>query len=167
MLVRSPRRFAILSFIAFALIFTVLQQSPWTQPKVYEQLPLFDLGSRPPDQSPIEDGIQAYSEDAWQHAVPFVTPAVTDGELVASRPGLSSHMVSVPNSQPTKSSPPWVTAPSLTASFVPPTPRPLSMKEYMKEMLKWSRPTWDGHWPPFKEYIDKAYDPNRWEQFDM
>ena len=37
----------------------------------------------------------------------------------------------------------------------------------MKKMLDWGRPTWDGHWPPFNDYVDKEYDPNRWEQFPM
>lgn len=73
----------------------------------------------------------------------------------------------MPEAQPTKAYPPWVTAPSRTGEFVPPTPRPTNLKEYMTKMLKWPRPSWDGHWPPFKDYINKAYDPNRWEHFDM
>jgi hypothetical protein len=40
-------------------------------------------------------------------------------------------------------------------------------KKYMEGMLKWPRPNWDGHWPPFEDYVDKQYDPNRWEQFPM
>ncbi|KAH7396328.1 hypothetical protein BKA66DRAFT_596993 [Pyrenochaeta sp. MPI-SDFR-AT-0127] len=142
MLVRSPRRFAILTFIAFLFIFVVLQQSPWAQQKVYEQLPLFDLGSRPQDQSTI----------------PF------EGQ---DDVGGNPPIVPVPDSTPTKSSPPWVTGPSRAHPYVPPTPRPSNMKEYMQKMLNWSRPTWGGHWPPFQEYIYKKYDPNRWEQFDM
>jgi len=46
-----------------------------------------------------------------------------------------------------------------------PTPWPTNLKEYMKEMLDWDRPSWQGHWPPFQDYVDKAYDPNRWERF--
>ena len=37
---------------------------------------------------------------------------------------------------------------------------------YVKGMLKWPRPSWEGHWPPFSDYIGKEYDPNRWEYFD-
>jgi hypothetical protein len=40
-------------------------------------------------------------------------------------------------------------------------------RRYMKNMLKWPRPNWNGHWPPFGDYIGKEYDPNRWEHFDM
>ena len=43
----------------------------------------------------------------------------------------------------------------------------LSWRKYMKSMLTWPRPKWDGHWPPFGDYIGKDYDPNRWEHFDM
>ncbi|KAF2743510.1 hypothetical protein M011DRAFT_430883, partial [Sporormia fimetaria CBS 119925] len=37
----------------------------------------------------------------------------------------------------------------------------------MKQMLEWPRPTWEGHWPPFKDYVDREYDPNRWEYFPL
>ncbi|KAJ4377603.1 hypothetical protein N0V83_000430 [Neocucurbitaria cava] len=167
MLVRSPRRFAILSFVAFAFIFAVLQQSPWAHEKVYERLPHFDLGSRPPDQSPIEDGSRTHPEDAWQHAVPVAKPSAIDVELVAGGAGVHPPIAPGQDVEETKSNPPWVTAPSRSKPLAPPTPRPSNMKEYMKKMLKWSRPTWDGHWPPFQEYTYKGYDPNRWEEFDM
>ncbi|KAJ4346889.1 uncharacterized protein N0V89_010822 [Didymosphaeria variabile] len=36
-------------------------------------------------------------------------------------------------------------------------------KIYMEEMLDWIRPNWEGHWPPFSDYVDQEYDPNRWE----
>lgn len=39
-------------------------------------------------------------------------------------------------------------------------------KEYLREMLKWPRPQ-HGHWPPFGDYVDKEYDPNRWEEFSL
>lgn len=143
MLIRSPRRFAILTFIAFIFIFIVLQQSPWAHQKVYEQLPLFDLGIRPQDQSTIPFDGQQNDAGGKPSEVP-----------VASGTAINSSL-------------PWVTGPSRSQPYVPPTPRPSNMKEYMKKMLKWSRPSWDGHWPPFKDYINKAYDPNRWEQFEM
>jgi hypothetical protein len=171
MLVRSPRRFAILSFLALVFIIVVFQQSPWAQEKVYERMPMFDLGRTPANQEllPLES-----QDDAWNHAVPV--PAAkplptgaqssTSAAKVISPPMMTSHSPA-PESEPTKSYPPWVTAPSRTGSFTPPTPRPSNMQEYMEKMLKWARPSWDGHWPPFKDYIDKAYDPNRWENFEM
>ena len=42
------------------------------------------------------------------------------------------------------------------------------LKNYVKNILsRWGRPTWNGHWPPFADYVDKEYDPNRWEKFPL
>lgn len=39
--------------------------------------------------------------------------------------------------------------------------------EYMKDLLIWQRPeNKDGHWPPYRDFIGRDYDPNRWEAFD-
>ena len=68
---------------------------------------------------------------------------------------------------PSRPPPPWATT-SIKSNTPAYTPlRPAVLRAYMLEMLNWSRPTWEGHWPPFADYIDKDYDPNRWEQFDM
>lgn len=40
-------------------------------------------------------------------------------------------------------------------------------KTYMEGMLDWSRPNRQGHWPPYEDYVDRKYDPNRWEEFDQ
>lgn len=167
MFVRSPRRFAILACIAFVFIFAVLQQSPWAQEQAYQRIPLFDLVGRPPDGSRTTletTHEQAPLEDAWQHAIPKPKPSPSAVVNVALPPPAVMSKAPVDKTEP---QPPWVTAPSRTASFIPPTPRPSNMREYMRKMLKWPRPSWDGHWPPFGDYINKAYDPNRWEQFDM
>jgi len=174
MFVRSPRRFAILSSLAFVFIFALLQQSPWAHEKVYERMPLFDLGRRPTDQELLHEGqgaSQAHLDDAWQHAVPLpgAKPTITlPPPMVVSHEPVKEP-VKEPAATPTKTKtyPPWVTAPSRVGSFIPPFSRPSNMKKYLEKMLKWPRPSWDGHWPPFADYIDKAYDPNRWEEFDM
>lgn len=41
------------------------------------------------------------------------------------------------------------------------------MADYMKKMLDWERPTGAGHWPPYNDFVNTDYDPNRWEAFDM
>jgi hypothetical protein len=168
MLARSPRKLAVLSFLALVFIIVVFQQSPWAQINVIERMPSFDLGQTPANQEllPLES-----QDDAWGHALPIpVAKPIPTGAQPATKvlppPMVSSHQPT-PGPAPTKSYPPWVTAPSRTGSFIPPTPRPSNMKEYMEKMLRWARPTWDGHWPPFADYINKAYDPNRWENFDM
>ena len=62
---------------------------------------------------------------------------------------------------------PTVTPPTKTLILSPPTPRSSDVKDYLRTMLKWNRPTWEGHWPAYKDYEHKDYDPNRWEEFDM
>jgi hypothetical protein len=180
MLVRSPRRFALLSFIALVFILGVVQRSPWAQEKVYERMPSFDLGRKPAEQEflaqegqgreqvNLEDTQQTSEGDAWQNAlpVPAAAPIPTTPLPSSSVSPASPSPVEV-ETEPTKAHPPWVTAPSRVGEFVPPTPSPSNLKEYMKKMLNWDRPSWQGHWPPFADYIDKAYDPNRWERFDM
>jgi len=65
---------------------------------------------------------------------------------------------------PSPALPLWATKTSMP---VAPSPKPANFKKYMLDMLKWDRPTWTGHWPPYGDYADKGYDPNRWQQFKM
>jgi hypothetical protein len=159
MLVRSPRRFVLFSFAAFLFIFVVIQRSPWAHDNVYVHVPLLQSGGRPNLSAIIgglnHDRIQAHLEDAWHHVLP--KPVQTLSPAVEAKVNAST---------PTKAQPPWVTGPARTQTSAP-FSRPTNVKEYMKSMLKWSRPSWDGHWPPFQDYVDKAYDPNRWEKFNM
>jgi hypothetical protein len=170
MLVRSPRRFVIFCFLGLTFLFIVLQQSPWAQERVYERLPVLKSENRP-DLSWIpglgRDRLKAHPQDAWQHAVPAAMTGGADIALIGTGAGALPQILPSASPRPTESHPPWVTAPSRTGFMAPATPRPTNIKEYMQSMLKWDRPTWDGHWPPFQDYVDKQYDPNRWEQFDM
>ncbi|KAH8731961.1 hypothetical protein GQ44DRAFT_735653 [Phaeosphaeriaceae sp. PMI808] len=164
MLVRSPQRFLFLSLISFVFVFVILQRSPWAQQNVYEQLPLFRSGARP-NLSSITgsngEKLQTNMQDAWQHAIPVASPSPSPSMTRMATIGAAE------NSRPTGADPPWVTAPSRTGVIATETARPVNLKEYMKSMLEWPRPTWEGHWPPFRDYVDKAYDPNRWEYFKM
>jgi hypothetical protein len=169
MLVRSPRRFMLLAFIAFAFIFVVLQRSPWAHSDVYEHIKMFSSGmssgmgmsgekmggERVPGvrKERLQKLIEA--EEAWRMAEEGATKAVKDVPTSTSA-----------EARPTKVHPPWVTDPARTEPVMPHIARP-TIKEEVQSMLKWDRPTWGGHWPPFDVYIDKGYDPNRWEQFDM
>lgn len=161
----------ILSFVAFVFIFAVVQNSPWAQENVYEQLPPLFKGSSKVNLTEVigtgSERIQSHIEDAWQYAIPAGIPSA--GGKVDDKKEKGTPVTSVGAATPTGtgSHPPWVTTPSRTGPIAPTFARPTNMAEYMKKMLKWSRPSWDGHWPPFNDYIDKAYDPNRWEQFDM
>jgi hypothetical protein len=183
----------LLSFVAFIFICVVLQNSPWAQENVYEQLPpLFRSGSSRVNLSESvelnSEKSKAHVDDAWQHAIPAPIPSsillgadkggedakrpeatgsVVDAQLAAG--GVEAAppvIVSVGIAKPTATGahPPWVTDASRTKPIAPTMSRPANMKAYME---KWARPSWDGHWPPFRDYIDKKYDPNRWEQFEM
>jgi hypothetical protein len=158
MLVRSPRRLAFFSLVAFVCIIAVLQQSPWASTSVYEQLPLF------------------YSPSTSSNAGPDSRPSLSPNSSLENNPIVPSgrpqaHEIVDTEQQTaqtsTKPPPPWTTANSKPSPLDYSPPRPSDLREYMKEMLLWRRPTWDGHWPPFGDYIDKGYDPNRWEAFEM
>lgn len=168
MLVRSPRRFMILFFVAFVFVFVVVQNSPWAQENVYEQLPpLFKSSGRANLTELMSAGgekIQAHIEDAWQYAIPAGIPGASgkQGGSTESVTSVASDeaaeptktlVVPVNNGKPTGAHPPWVTEPGRTEAVAPAFTRPADLKEYMKKMLKWSRPSWDGHWPPFRDYI--------------
>lgn len=152
MLVRSPRRLAILSLVAFLFILIVWNQSPWASQNVYQQIPLFSGTKQEPmsneDVSPKKGGVR---------------PLPTGGSPELATASMPPQQA-VETQKPT---PPWVTGTSKSSPLDYAPPRPTNMKEYMQEMLNWNRPSWEGHWPPFGDYINKEYDPNRWEQFDM
>lgn len=156
--------------ISFLLILAVLHHSPWAQERVYKKLPLFitkdrqELLSVP---APKDDRLKAHPMHGWQHATSTATSGRIGLDITEEEAVNTSQKISSDDLRPTKSHPPWVTAPSRTEHIAPPTLQPTDLKEYMESMLDWSRPTWDGHWPPFRDYVDKGYDPNRWEQFDM
>ena len=41
----------------------------------------------------------------------------------------------------------------------------IGVGEYLRDILRWQRPNKGDHWPPYSDYKDKDYDPNRWEAF--
>jgi hypothetical protein len=44
----------------------------------------------------------------------------------------------------------------------------ISQNEYMKDILNWRRPQdKDSHWPYYRDYKNRDYDPNRWEGFPL
>ena len=157
------------AFIAFVFIFAVLQRSPWAHENVYERIRMFssERGQALAAMTGLDnDRLQAHleDEDAWRHAVPA---AIEHEEAVVEEVKEETLLAPVETAKPTEPHPPWVTDTARTEPITPPVARPKNMLESLQSMLKWDRPTWDGHWPPFRDYVDKAYDPNRWEQFDM
>ncbi|KAF1962464.1 hypothetical protein CC80DRAFT_161405 [Byssothecium circinans] len=144
MLARSPRKLAFLSFFTFIFLLATWKKSPWVTRSVYEPLPLFSDSET--KQQPIQN------EDA--------RPLAAGGRI-----GPESQDVLGDKAESTL---PWKTSASKTKPDVESaSPRPSDLKEYMKSMLNWPRPSWNGHWPPFGDYLNTEYDPNRWENFEL
>lgn len=163
MIIRSVRKLFFLSCLAFLLL-AAWHRSPWTTTNVYEHLSLF----RDSDQTPIPNGYDSgIRKETWSGS------RLSSPKLVAPEPVADGMASTDPQEllQEKKVTPPWITKSSSSkgnASVPQDAPSwPQDMKEYMKSMLKWDRPSWLGHWPAFEDYVDKDYDPNRWEQFPM
>lgn len=135
MLVRSPRRLGLLSFVAFIFILAVLQRSPWSRTVIVEQLSLFPTASGSLH-APFESG-QKPLKDSGKGRLPWEL-----GKMKSLVDGVEDLNRTRPKNEST-----W--------------------RNYMKNKLNWPRPSWDGHWPPFRDYVGKDYDPNRWEHFPM
>lgn len=165
MLIRSPRKLAILSFFAFGIVLFVLHDAPWTTTTMSRfsisrqqlRLALFDTdGSTAVDTSAAEygsgkeqqqltdsvygdDGVKAGTASSmlpWQKLELERQNGKKKSVVDGSEDANRTRLTSVEE---------W--------------------KEYLRGMLKWPRPEWEGHWPPFGDYKDREYDPNRWEEF--
>jgi hypothetical protein len=153
MIIRSHCKLLLLSCLAFICILAIWQQSSWSTANAYVQLSLFDdLRQKP---IPSEDEIPK----EWFGKLR--KPEIVDPGPVTGGTRLMKPQQPL---KPQRTTPPWVTG-SSNSSLA--RPQPTDMNEYMKSMLNWDRPNWEGHWPPFADYVDQEYDPNRWEQFDM
>ncbi len=167
MLARSSRRFFILSLTAFASVLVVLQYSSWGHDKVFEVSSLFESMSTPTPKALIHWGdyeaVQSQHAKIWQYEAKY---SVSNANMFAHKTAATGQ-VSTLYSSSVESSTPTATSPSKTLISSPATPRSSNVKDYVKQMLNWNRPTWEGHWPPYNDYVHKGYDPNRWEQFPM
>lgn len=173
----------LLAFISFVFIFAVLQRSPWAQENVYERISTFRVGKdglatipglnndRLQEHLADEDAYDKFAEGlederASVRETKTITPAATAAGSKAkeTKDGIPTTTTAEPT--PTRAHAPWLTDPARMTPIPPPVSRPRDFRAYMEKMLDWPRPDWDGHWPPFEDYIDMAYDPNRWEEFD-
>ena len=162
-IVRGYRKLALLCCIGFICSLAVWWQSPWTTTHLYERLTL--LGDVETQQSlPSGDEIGVWKPWRGRPSV----PKVVKPELSV---GVSGSMEPQERLGLERPAPPWVTGllnSASNASVPQDAPSwPKDLKEYIKGMLKWDRPNWQGHWPPFADYVDKEYDPNRWERFAL
>ncbi|KAF1812152.1 hypothetical protein P152DRAFT_26783 [Eremomyces bilateralis CBS 781.70] len=144
------RRLALLSFFAFVFvsicaIFTKRFENPWAADRHVE---VAKPGPLPPV---IKAGQIHYQEE--KDPSPSKTAQGENGSPPAKSEGTSTQrtLVTAPPRETRRKSKAWS----------PPT-TPLDMDE----MLDWNRPGHvDGHYPPYEDYVDYNYDPNRWEGF--
>jgi hypothetical protein len=111
-----------------------------------------------------ENGFRKY-DVTTSHLLPAAS-AVTGQVDSSQQQHLAIHTTTLSDAAPKSYGP---EKPSST-SLLPALPTELSVQrdEYLKDMLDWSRPEHrNGHWPPYEDYVDKDYDPNRWEGFKL
>jgi hypothetical protein len=54
---------------------------------------------------------------------------------------------------------------SAVEEYATETSSSIGIGEYLRDLLRWQRPNRGDHWPPYNDYKDRDYDPNRWEAF--
>ncbi|KAF2448809.1 hypothetical protein P171DRAFT_461508 [Karstenula rhodostoma CBS 690.94] len=158
MIVRSPSRFALVLFVAVVGVVAVWQRSPWARARayVYQRVPVAAFAV--PKQNPmsIKDGRLNASTTRLE------------GLLLGGISTLRSEVgvLDVKKADETAAPPPWETLEGKGSRLDYEDVRVGEEKKYMDEMMDWSRPSGVGHWPPFEDYVNKDYDPNRWEEFE-
>ena len=175
----SPRRLALLTVLVFLALVVLVRNSTYSEYLPKYDLPSFSNAKVPQDTS---TGSISFKEDSsqsdlWQEYKPDqdkVSPAAPpppkqeeyEEEIeVTSIPASSSHSPSASSSTSVSNSG------SKTASLAKITPlvhasyRELQAK--IQDFIQWDRPDKGDHWPGYGDYVDKDYDPNRWEGLPM
>ncbi|RDI84453.1 hypothetical protein Vi05172_g5720 [Venturia inaequalis] len=113
-----------------------------------------------------ENGFRKYDPTSTRpHSLPLATPVIGPYDEQQQQ-HLAIHTTTASQS----SHDPYRLGKASSTSYLPalPTEDPVEREEYMQDILDWSRPEHrNGHWPPYEDYIDKDYDPNRWEGFKL
>lgn len=113
-----------------------------------------------------ENGFRRYEFTSTRpHPLPQATP-VTGQYDELQQQHLAIHTTTLSRSPAASYGPETATRTRFPPAL--PTEDPVERAEYMQDMLDWSRPEHrNGHWPPYEDYVDKDYDPNRWEGFKL
>jgi len=175
----SPRRLAILTVLVFLAIVVLVRNSTYS-----EYLPKYDLptfgNARPPQD--ISTGSSSFKEgsaltEPWQEYKPEqdkVQPApppppkeeeYEEKVQVTSIPTKASHSSTTSTSKSVSTSASKTSSSAKITPFVHASYKELQAK--IKEFIQWNRPEKGGHWPGYGDYVDKDYDPNRWEGLPM
>jgi hypothetical protein len=173
----SPRRLAVLTVLVFLAIVVLIRNSTYSEYLPSYDLPSFGNAKVPQD---ISTGSNSFKEgstptEPWQEyksEQDKVQPAPPPKEEeYEEKIEVTSIPTSVSHSTTTSASTSVSTSASKTGSSAKITPFVhASYKELqakIKEFIKWDRPEKADHWPGYDTYVDKAYDPNRWEGLPM
>ena len=174
----SPRRLAVLTVLVFLAIVVLVRNSTYS-----EYLPKYDLpsfGNAKPPQD-ISTGSSSFKEgsaltEPWQEYKPEqdkVQPAppppkeeeYEEKVEVTSIPTSAKHSSTTSTSKSVSTSASKTSASAKITPFVHASYKELQAK--IKEFIQWNRPEKGGHWPGYGDYVDKDYDPNRWEGLPM
>jgi hypothetical protein len=175
----SPRRLAVLTVLVFLAIVVLVRNSTYSEYLPKYDLPTFGNAKVPQD---ISTGSSSFKEgsalsEPWQeykseqdkvHAAP---PPPKEEEYeekveITSLPTSASHSSTTSTSSKSVSTSASKTSSSAKITpFVHATYKELQAK--IKEFIQWDRPDKGGHWPGYGDYVDKDYDPNRWEGLPM
>lgn len=177
----SPRRLALLTVLVFLALVVLVRNSTYS-----EYLPKYDLPSFGNDRGPQDTstGSISFKEDSsqgelWQeynpdqdkvHPAPPPPPKEEEYEEkieVTSIPTSTSHSTSASSSTSVSisASGSKTASPAKITPFVHASYKELQAK--IQEFIQWDRPNKGGHWPGYGDYVDKDYDPNRWEGLPM
>lgn len=170
MIARSPGKFALFLFAAVLVCFTIWTDRPWRwQPTYVSQVRVGDDAVLWATQQQKEEQNQNQNQ---MHVGDELDIHNTETPLAATlpaRPELETSSLQPSPLPPNPASLPWQN-PRVKSSPLDQESGSLSETEekaYMEAMLDWPRPNSTAHWPPYTAYTDKAYDPNRWEDFEL
>jgi hypothetical protein len=184
MMVRSPSRFTGVLLVGVLCVVAVWHESAWAGARsyVHQRVPVATLTAAkqhmlPGDGGdlgggsarPVAPGLDTHETPRPGEGLDVETP---DAALANSYPDVEGPDVQELDGAPapqteSAAAPPWETVRGKGSRLDHEDASVGEEKAYMEEMLDWHRPGGVGHWPPFDAYIDKAYDPNRWEEFDQ
>ncbi|THY80515.1 hypothetical protein D6C93_09875 [Aureobasidium pullulans] len=182
----SPRRLAVVTILVFLAIVVLVRNSTYSEYLPKYDLPKFTNGRVPEDTT---TGSSSFKEDSgkselWQeykadqdkiHAAP--PPPLKEEEyeekpvhttIVTTSHSSSSSSTSASVASSSDSVSTSATKTGTTAKitpFVHASYKELQAK--IKEFIQWDRPNKGSHWPGYGDYVDKDYDPNRWEGLPM
>jgi hypothetical protein len=182
----SPRRLAVLTVLVFLAIVVLVRNSTYSEYLPKYDLPSFGNGKVPQD---ISTGSNSFKEgsalsEPWQEykseqdKVQQAPPPPKEEEYeekveVTSIPTSISHSTTVSTSKSvsTSVSTSASTSASKTSSSAKITPfvhaSHKELQAKIKEFIQWDPPDKSDHWPGYGDYVDKDYDPNRWEGLPM